>query len=109
MSELESLHVPNVGPLVIVQLALFIAIVGTAIVTWMRGDKKKGNNQPESSGGVSLFFDGPLNAALNTLQGIYRVLDEIKDDNRRFHDKMDERHERETEILRDIRDRRTRR
>jgi len=97
-------QIPNLGPFVLLQAAIAVVIVGGAVVAWLRGEKKQKPGPLEPSGGVSLFFDGPLNEALNTLQGIYRKLDEIRDEQGEAIKEFRQRHERETEILRDIRE-----
>ncbi len=103
MSESAS-QIPNLGPFVLLQAMIGVVIVGGAVIAWLRGERKQKRGDIEPSGGVSLFFDGPLNAALNTLQGIYRVIVEIRSDQNEAIKEFRLRHERETEILRDIRE-----
>lgn len=103
MSELEAaqaaLHSLDQFP--VVQAAVAITILGTAMIVWFRGERGS-KDHLEPSGGISLFFDGPLKATLDTLQGIYRRLGEMKNDNADAARELRRDLEKEHTMLRDI-------
>lgn len=89
----------------IVQAAVIIASAVAGVLLWLRGEKNKTNSTAESGGlppGSTWFFDGPIIKALETLQGCYRVLSEIRTDNQRHADEERRRDEEMTDILREL-------
>src|SRR5579864_212444 len=98
MSESAS-QFPNLGPFILLQAAVGIVIVGGAIIAWMRGERRT-TDAPAASGGITMFFDGPIKVILETLAGIYRRLGEIKDEAADAHKELQHRDERRAELLR---------
>lgn len=89
----------------IVQAAVIIASAVAGVLLWLRGEKNKTNSTAESGAlppGSTWFFDGPIIKALETLQGCYRVLTEIRTDNQRHADEERRRDEEMTDILREL-------
>lgn len=96
--------IPDLASLPILQWGITIVTIGTAFAVWWRGTMRQlnGSSDPKRSGTL-FFFDGPLNAALHSLEGLYRIFNEMKGENERTVAEFRERHERELEILRGIR------
>lgn len=89
----------------LVQAAVIIASAVAGILLWLRGEKNKTNATAESGGlppGSTWFFDGPIIKALETLQGCYRVLTEIRTDNQRHADDARRRDEENIELMREL-------
>lgn len=101
---MSDLGIPDLGPFKIVQGAVAIVIVGSALIAWLKGSRKRGAGDTHDHGGVQFYFDGPLKDALDGIKGIYRHLAEMRGENERTVAEFRERHERELELLRDIRD-----
>ena len=92
--------IPDLGQFPIIQFGLFIVTVGAGLAVWWRGQRKKllGDDSRVEGSGVQLFFDGPLKAALDKLEGTYRILLEMKGENERTVAEFRERHKDELEI-----------
>jgi hypothetical protein len=111
---MESLGIPDVGPFKLVQAALAFVIIGGALIAWMRGsNNRSAEKQPQPA--VQLYMDGPLQAALGSIKGIcdavsgiYRIMGEIRADMDRNAADDARRKEAELDILRDLRDGRSR-
>lgn len=90
------------GPFVIIQLAVAAVIgVGAMVALW-RGSKSRATGS--DGGGVQLFFDGPLNKALGSLEGIYRMLIEIRNDNEKHAGAASRENDRLASLMDDIKD-----
>jgi hypothetical protein len=89
----------GLGPFVIIQAAVAVAIGLGIAASWFRGEKSKGRS---ASGGVQVYMDGPLVKAIDILQGMYRVLGEMRAENKETVAEFRNRHEAELELLRDI-------
>lgn len=107
---MESLGIPDLGPFALLQAAVAVVMVGGAVIAWLRGSNNRTEEKPNTSG-VHLYMDGPLQAALSSIkgicdgvQGIYRVMGEIRTDMDRVADDAGRREEAKLDILRDIRD-----
>ncbi len=99
----ETSVVEALGSFPIIQVAVAGAIAVGAVLAWYRGERSK--TDATSSGlppGTSWYFDGPVVRALETLQGCYRVLNEIRTDAQRHADDERHRDEEMTEILRKL-------
>jgi hypothetical protein len=93
------------GPFVIIQLGVVVMMaIGGAYSLWNGRKTSRSRSSIDTGNGVQLFFDGPLNKALGSLEGIYRVLSEMRADNTRAEIEAARRIEAELELLRDIRD-----
>lgn len=79
----------------------FGAFLGGALAAFL-GAKAKGRRS--SGDGVEWFYDGPIAKALETLQGIYRVLVQSREDQQRFANENNKKLDDQTDILRDIKD-----
>lgn len=98
----EASLVDGLGAFPIIQIAVAGAIAAGAVLAWYRGERSK----PDPGGlppGASWFFDGPIIKALETLQGIYRVLGEMRADNARFAHEHNEKLDQQIDLLRQIR------
>ena len=91
-------------PILQFAVAALVAVVG--VLGWMRGerDRKREREQPDLLGlpAVQMFFDGPLIKALDLLQGIYRLLVELRADLARFANERNEKMDEQTQLLREI-------
>jgi len=87
------------GPFVIIQAAVAVAIGLGIAASWFRGEKLKGRS---ASGGVQVYMDGPLVKAIDILQGMYRVLGDMRTENKETVAEFRQRHEAELDLLRDI-------
>ena len=89
------------GPFLIMQYGgVFLVLVGLAVAVY-RGtrDRKVSADQETLPGGVRWYFDGPLNAALQSLRDSYRVLSSIDGHVAPIGEEM----RRQTELLRELR------
>ena len=89
------------GPFIIMQYGgVLLVLVGLAVAVY-RGtrDRKTSIDQEMMPGGVHWYFDGPLNAALQTLHDISRLLTSIDSDVSQIGEEM----RRQTELLREVR------
>lgn len=92
--------IPNLGPFILVQASIGIAIVGSAVVAWVRGTRDKRSPAPP------VLTEGSLMTLTNLLKGILRLLQEIKE---QHHDDMGERRvarDRLNDLLHQIKDKR---
>ncbi len=66
----------NLGPFPILQIAGAILVLATLALAVYKGsrDRRLSIDQAPRPGGTSWYFDGPMNAALETLRDSYRVL-----------------------------------
>jgi hypothetical protein len=87
------------GPFVIIQAAVAVAIGLGIAASWFRGEKSKGRS---TSDGVQVYMDGPLVKAIEILQGMYRVLGEMREENKDTVAEFRQRHEAELNLLREI-------
>ncbi len=94
--------VEALGAFPIIQVAVAGAIAIGAVLAWYRGERAKSDNTGGLPPGATWFFDGPIVKALESLQGCYRVLTEIRTDNQRHADEERRRDEEMTDILREL-------
>jgi len=94
--------VDGLASLPIIQAAVIIASTVAGVMLWLRGEKRTREQNGGLPPGASWFFDGPIVKALESLQGCYRILGEIRADNQRFAEEERRRQEEMTEILREI-------
>ena len=102
VTQLPSLD-PGFGPFSIVQAAVAAAIGLGVAYSWFRGEKGKGRTGKfVEGGGVQMFFGGPLEKALGFLEGLYRVMGEMRTENKETVAEFRTRHEEELNLLREI-------
>jgi len=96
---------PNLGPFLIVQLAVAGAIaVGTVFGIW-KGLSGKSKTEATAGPGVQWFLDGPIGRALDILAGIYREIKQMREDNQRFANERNLKMDETNGLLRDIKER----
>lgn len=103
--------VEALGNFPIVQIAIVAVIAFGAVFGWRYGERQPTNNNGNNGngGGVNVYFDGPLVKALGTLEGILRMMKEVRTDLEKADTRREKQLDEELEILREIRDNRTRR
>jgi hypothetical protein len=76
---MQDLGINQLGPYPILQGAgAVVVLMGLALAVYSgTRDRKLSADQQEVPGRVRWYFDGPLNAALETLRDIYRVMSSI--------------------------------
>ena len=73
---MQDLGISSLGPFPILQIAAAMAILAGLALAIYRGtrDRKLSTDQENLPISARWYFDGPLNAALETLRDIYRVM-----------------------------------
>ena len=73
---MQDLGIDKLGPFPLLQLVAAIVVLAGLAAAVYRGtrDRKLSADQESMPGGVRWYFDGPMNAALETLRDIYRVM-----------------------------------
>jgi hypothetical protein len=73
---MPDLGIDKLGPFPLLQLAAAMVILAGLAVAVYRGtrDRKLSADQYSMPGSARWYFDGPLNAALETLRDTYRVM-----------------------------------
>lgn len=98
----EQTIVDALGAFPIIQIAVAGAIAVGAVLAWYRGERRKDPTAGGLPPGASWFFDGPIVKALESLQGCYRTLQEIRQDNQRHADEQRRREEEQSELIREL-------
>ena len=89
-------------PLLQFAVCALVAIVG--VFGWMKGERDRKPAPGFGLPAVQMFFDGPLIKALDLLQGIYRLMVELRAEIGKFADERNRKMDEQTQLLREIKD-----
>jgi hypothetical protein len=97
--------IDKLGQFPIVQIAIGFLIVVGGLLALRQGSRDKEKDQPADVSEQRWYFDGPIKAVLDALEGLYRETKEFRREQREAADERREQHKEHMQVVRQMLDR----